>query len=269
MAAAVKRPARRTRIVPAKKKPKMTLDQRIAKVCLKEQETKIKSYSIFDDSSITNVGLNNAGTSGLLLKNILGPSTFAMTQGTNQQERIGNSINHCTLNLKGFITSQPSHIHDNISQYPYEVHVLVYKTRQGSSGDPDNLLQNTNNTNSPITGTAQSTLLPFNRKGYLIKKHRVFRLKSNPVIGTSTAANVVGIENPSWNGPEASFFRRFNFDVNISNTLKFDDTGTSPMNEWCSVGVYVINGDGKAIPSSFTQTRAKITIAATLKYKDC
>lgn len=252
----------------AKAKPKMTLDKRIASISLKNQETKIKSFNIFNNDSILNVGLNNAGTNGLLLKNFLGGTTFSMSQGSNQQERVGNSINNCKLQLKGFIHSMPAHGNNNVSVYPYEVHVIVYKTRQGSSGNPDTILQNTNNTNSAIDGTAISSLLPWNRKGFMIKTHKVFRLKANPVTATSTLANAVGVENPTFNGSQASFFRRFSIDVNISNKLTFDDTGTSPMNEWCSLAAYVVNGDGIIIPSSFQQTRAKIFCQATLKYKD-
>lgn len=253
---------------PMVKKPKMTLEKKIKAISLKEQETKIKSFSIFSDSAILNVGLNNSGTNGLLVKNILGATTFSMAQGSNQQQRIGNTINNCKLNLKGFIHSMPAHSTSNVSLYPYEVHVLVYKTKQGSSGDPDKILQNTNNTNTDINGLAVTTLLPFNRKGYTIKRHRVFRLKSNPATAVSTLSNAIGVENPQWNGGDASFFRRFSIDVPIKNDLTFDDSGTAPINEWCSVGAYIINGDGAVIGSSFQQTRAKITIAATLKYKD-
>lgn len=257
---AVRRPSRK------KTTRSATLDKRIRSITMRDMETKVKSFAIFDNLPILAVGLNNAGTKGLLMKNTLGTPTFTIEQGTNQQERIGNSISNCSLNLKGFIHSMPANSSSNVSPYPFEVHVLVYKTKQGSSGDPDTILQNTNNTNIAITGNASSTLLPWNRKGFTIKKHRVFRMKGNPVSAVSTTPNVVGIENPSFNGSQASFFRRFSFDVNIANKLTFDDAGNSPMNDWCSIGVYVINGDGTTLLG--TQQRAKITIAGTLKYKD-
>lgn len=250
----------------AKKAPKMTLEKKIKAISLAEQETKIKSFPIFDDQAIVAVGLNNAGTKGLLKRNLLGTGTFDMSQGTNQQQRIGNVINEVKLNLKGFIHSMPAHSSSNVSTYPFEVHVLVYKTKQGSSGDPDTILNNTDNTNINIIGNASSTLLPWNRKGFIIKKHKIFRLKANPTVGTSTTPNVIGIENPSFNGAQAEFFKRFNFDVSVKNDFTFDDAGTAPVNEWCSVGVYVINGDGATLLG--TQQRAKITIAGTLTYKD-
>ena len=34
--------------------------------------------------------------------------------------------------------------------------------------------------NINIIGNASSTLLPWNRKGFIIKRHKIFRLKSNP-----------------------------------------------------------------------------------------
>lgn len=258
---AVRRPSRKkttTRSLP--------LDKRIRSITMREMETKVKSFSIFDDQPILAVGLNNAGTKGLLIKNTLGPTTFSISQGTNQQERVGNSISNCSLNLKGFIHSMPTHITTNVSPYPFEVHVLVYKTKQSSSGNPDTILQNTNNTNVNIIGNASSTLLPWNRKGFTIKKHRVFRMKANVVVATSTTPNALGLENSDFNGTGPQFFRRFSFDVNIRNKLTFDDAGTTPTNDWCSIGVYVINGDGTTLLG--TQQRAKITIAGTLKYKD-
>lgn len=262
-----KLPPRKKRIAPRKvARPKMTLEKRIQAITLKDQEQKVKVYQIFNDQSPVGVGLNNAVTKGLLCGNALGNAFFSMQQGTNQQQRIGNEIHDCKLQLKGFIHSLPTVNPSNVSAFPFEVHVLVYKNKNDPLGNPDEILQDGNNANIPINGDDSSTLLPWNRKGYTIKKHRVFRMKANPIIAVSTLANAIGVENPTYNGPNAQFFSRFNFDVPIKDKLLFDDAGLFPNNDWFAIGVYVVNGDGTTLDR--TQIRTKLSCSATLRYKD-
>ena len=253
-------------------KPKMTLEKRIKAITLSEQETKIKVFSLYNQTIPPNSGLKSGtGTAqrGLYIENLLSSATLAMGQGVSQQQRVGNSIHSTKLTLRGFIVSQPQQALVNTSPYPFEVHILVYKKKDDPNGNPDEILQYPNNTNSFITGEASSTLYPWNKKGYTIKKHKIFRLKANPLTATSTTTNAIGIENPSWNGAGPQFFRRFAFDVPIKDTLMFDDGAAGANNDWLSLGVYVVNGDGYVMDSTANpQRRCKVTCFATLKYKD-
>lgn len=250
-------------------KPKMTLEKRIKAIALSEAEQKIKTWQIFDKFEPTNFGLKiGAAARGAIEGNILGGSIFSMAQGTSQQQRIGNSINNCKLNIKGYVFSLPVNPASNTSVYPFEVHILVYKAKNDVTGDPNELLQYPNNTNGHVTGDIQTTLYPFNRKAYTIKAHKVIRLKSNPTLATSTVSTAIGVENPDFYGSNDQFSKRFSIDVNIKDVLTFDDAGVIPANEWCAMGVYVINGDGAVIVSGPAQKRCNVTAFATLRYKD-
>ncbi|MBA7547070.1 hypothetical protein ES705_39472 [subsurface metagenome] len=195
--------------------------------------------------------------------------TLAMGQGVSQQERVGNSIHSCKLNVKGFITSVPFTALTNTSPYPFEVHILFYKKKDDPINNPNEILQYPNNTNAWITGDAKSTMYPWNRKGYTIKKHRIFRMKANALAETSSAPNVIGIANPDFNGASPEFFKRFSIDIPIKDSLQFDDSASGANNEWLSMACYVVNGDGvEMTTTNFPQTRCKLTAFATLRYKD-
>ena len=269
----VVRPRRRVttrRTTTRPKSAKVTFAKRVRMITSSQAETKVKAYGLWDAQGIPGVGLHlhTGGNKGALIGNLLGTPIFSMNQGTTQQTRIGNSISHCTLNVKGFVQSNIFNSNSNTSQYPFEVHILVYKAKSDPSGTPSTLLNMVDNTNSYIDGSARSSMLPFNRKGYTIKKHRVFRMKPNLVLETSTQTSptVIGVGNPNYAGGRAEFFKRFSMDINIKDVLQFDDTGTTVENEWLSLAAYVINGDGLTLLPQ--QIRANITAVATLRYKD-
>jgi len=259
-------PARRS--ATRKKAPRPTLAKRVRMITASQAETKVKAYALWDAQSIPGVGLHahTGGNKGAIIGNLLGAPSFSMGQGATQQTRIGNSISNCKLNVKGFVQSLIYNASTNTSQFPFEVHVLVYKAKSDPSGSPETILNKVDNTNSYIDGSAGSSMLPWNRKSYTIKKHRVFRMKPNLVAETSTGTNVVGIGNPNYAGSRAEFFKRFSMDINIKDVLQFDDTGVTVENDWVAIGVYVINGDGQTLLPQ--QIRAKITAVATLRYKD-
>ena len=266
-----KKPVSQKKSAP-KRRPVMSLEKRIKAITLKEQETKVKVFALYDQTIPPNTGLKNAAGTlqrGLYINNLLSSATLSMGQGTSQQQRVGNSINNCRLNIKGFIVSNPQQALVNTSPYPFEVHIIAYKKKDDPNGDPNEILQYPNNTNSFITGGADSTLYPWNRKAYTIKKHKVFRMKANPITAISSTANAIGVENPSFNGAGPQFFRRFSFDVPIKDVLQFDDSATGANNDWLSLGVYVVNGDGVVMDSTANpQRRCKVTAFATLRYKD-
>ena len=264
------KPKAKPRTKTAKKKapPKMSLDKRIKAISLKQAETKVKTWRIFDAAEPINFGLQvGTNAKGLLEPNILGGSIFSMAQGTNQQQRIGNSISNCKLNIRGYVFSLPVNGTTNTSVYPYQVKLIIYKLKDAVTGSPNELLQYPNNTNGPFTGDTSTLLFPYNRKSYVIKKVVNLRLKSNPIASVSTVSDVVGVENPAFYGSADQANRFFNFSVPIKDVLQFDDEGTIPSNEWCSFGVCVHNGDGAVITTG-RQKRCKVTAFATLRYKD-
>ncbi len=197
------KPRTKARSKTAKKKapPKMSLDKRIKAITLGQQETKMKTWQIFDAAKPQNYGLQvGTNAKGLLEPNILGGQIFSMAQGTNQQQRIGNAINNCKLSVRGYVFSLPVHASTNFSVYPFMVKIIVYKLKDAVTGSPNEILQYPNNTNGPLTGDTSTLLFPYNRKAYVIKKVINLRLKSNPIASVSSVTNVIGVENPAFYG---------------------------------------------------------------------
>jgi len=248
---------------------RMTLEQRMKKIALSNQETKLKTWELLNNVNTRGVGLA-FGTitqrKGAYVEDVLAASVMDMKQGVSQQQMIGNKITDCRLNIKGYINTNPANITSNSSPFPYEVHVLVYKRKDSAANNPEKLMQYPNNTNGLLTGDAGTSMLSFNREGYTIKKHRIFKMKAGPNVATSTAANAIGLENPSYNSADYQFFKRFSMNIPIKKTLLFDDATLSPKNEWCCFAVYIINGDGQTLLN--VQQRANISAVATLRYKD-
>ena len=266
----------------APRKPRVSLAQKIKDIALSEAETKLKVWQVLNNNVTVGSGLAKADatvtpailTKGVYLNNVFADQTIGgtlvpfMSQGTTQQTRIGNSIRDCKLNIKGFVCSNPSSDSTNSSPFPFEVHLLVYKIHNDPLNNPNELLNDTNNTNTYITGSAVNSLFPFNRKGCTIKKHKIFRMRPNFSVGTTSGStdNVVGVINPDNASGEAQFYRRFNLNISMKDKLLFDDVATSPNNEWIAFGCYVINGDGVILQQ--TQQRVTVSAFATLRYKD-
>lgn len=259
------------RRVPARKKVPYTLRRQIKQITLKNQETKIKTWQLFDGQEPINYGLRlgGSGNLGLLRPNVFGSPVFIMNQGTNQQERVGNVINNCYLTVSGYVYSLPVDPSSNFSPFPFTVKVIFYKCKNDPNGGPNEMLQYPDNTNGPFLGDTSTLTFPYNKKSYTVKKVLNLRMKSNPILAVSSQANAVGVENPSWNGSADQAYRLFSCSIPIKRSLQFDDTGTSPQNEWLAVGVSVHNGDGSVItPQGNQQRRCRITAYATLRYKD-
>ncbi len=252
-----------------RRRPRMTLEQRMKKIALSNQETKLKTWELLNNQNTRGVGLQ-FGTitarKGAYVEDVLASSVMNMTQGVSQQQMIGNKITDCKLNIKGFININPASAVSNSSPYPFEVHLLVYKRKDSAANNPDKLMQYPNNTNGVLTGDAGTSMLSFNREGYTIKKHRIFKMRAGPNVATSTIPNAVGLENPSFNAGDYQFFKRFSMNIPINKTLLFDDSTLSPKNEWCCFAVYIINGDGQTLLN--VQQRANVTAIATMRYKD-
>lgn len=262
--------------------PKKSLEQRVKEIALNDAETKLKVWRCLNNAVTIGSGLAKADavavpaidTKGVYLNNIFGDQVVGgatvpfMMQGTTQQQRIGNSIRDCKLNIRGFVHSNPSSDTTNKSAYPFEVHILVWKVHNDPLNNPNEMLNDTDNVNTYITGSATNSLYPFNRKGYTIKKHKVFRMRPNFSVATSSSApsNLLGIVNPNMGSGEAQFYRRFSMDIAMKDKLMFDDQATTPNNEWIAIGCYVVNGDGVILQQ--TQQRATISAYATLRYKD-
>jgi hypothetical protein len=242
------------------KKPSTTFNKRVLQVVDRTRETKMKIFDCFTSEEIHGFGMKTQGSTvqGIKINNLL--SKAALAQGTEQEQRIGNEVSNARLKLRGFIHSNTYDSATNNSTLPFEVHMVVYKRKKSIDNTFDIIKSLPSNSTGEIDGTLMNTLYPFNKDSYIIKKHRVFRMR--PLSHEDSTGPI----NPQ--SSNAPMFQRFIQEINISNKLMYSDTLTVPSNDWVGVLFYCINGDGESGGSASGQIRAKVTMDAVLTYKD-
>lgn len=244
------------------KKTSVSFNKRVLAVVNRGRERKNKVYNLMVDIPVRGSGLivQSGGGNNGAVADIMGLSAIA--QGTNQETRIGNKIGNVKLNLRGFVRSSPFNANSNPYTIPYEVHILVYKNKLDHQGIFSSLKNDINGGTSQVDGTAMNSLRPWNRDLYIIKKHLTLKLNSQPEVSPQQGSAVLV-------NPQSGFnpvMRRFSIDVPVAKTWQYNDNGNIPLNDWCHVAVYVMNGDGNVIPP--TQSRCLVSMDAYVTYED-
>lgn len=234
----------------------ITFEKKVKAVLNKNAETKLKVINLANDG-ILGTGLT-IGTTGFTIPNIL--ASVAMTQGTQQGQRIGNQVSNAFLNVKGFVKTM-IYSPTNTSTLPFEVHILFYKLKNSSIPTSDLLKQYPANVEGPITGHVETTLYPYNTNRYTIKKRLVFKMR--PLNSGISASSSALLNSQQSNAPA---FRRFGCKIPISKVLKYSDGGIIPNNDWVAMSAFVIDGSGE--PLSNTDVRAVLYMDASLRWDD-
>jgi len=167
----------------------------------------------------------------------------AIARGTNESERIGNTIKPLKLNVKGYLFYKPSAVSGNYASYQSRVAVrmMVLQPKQFNSNTNasstvwySQVLQKQNTTVAP-TGKLSDLMAPINKDVFKVWYDKVYYM-STTEIGQATAVGYYMIENK-----DATKF--FNFNIKLPKTLTYDDSnsgGTMPINSapqilmtWC------------------------------------
>lgn len=262
----------------SKKRPayKATFNKRVLAIVKRQSETKLRVVKVYDKQSVHGSGLATTTYTGmttpitpvapgLAKKNLL--EFINLDQGTEQEQRIGNSITDAKLRIRGFIQSAVYNSNTNASLLPFEVHMLVYKRKRDYTNPYDILKAYPNNVTGQISSDIITTLYPWNKDSYHIIKHRVFRMR--PLQHEIAVNTTTGIVNPQ--NSDALPFQRFICNIPIRKVLKFSDGLDFPSNDWVGVLFYVINGDGSIVANPTTNTwdqRALVSMDAVLTFKD-
>lgn len=259
----------RKTITKARKTTKSAFNKRVLAVVNRNSETKMKIIEVFNNQDIHGFGLATAtGISptvpGATNVNIL--DTMALAQGTEQEQRIGNEVSNCKLRLRGYVFSKAYDANMNSSTLPYEIHMVVYKRKKDYLNPFNNIKSLPNNSVGEIDHTIINSVYPFNKDSFIIKKHRVFRMR--PLMAAPSTTSPSNTNSQQSNAP---MFQRFQCDININNKLMYADKVNTPANEWVGVLFYVLNGDGSALydpQNTVWQNRCKVSMDAVLTYKD-
>lgn len=205
---------------------------------------------------------------GIYKSNIF--NALGMGQGVTQDTRIGNSVKTKSLSFRGVVGSLP-YTTTNNGQFPFEVHLLWFKRKKydvSAVSPPHDLKHYATNSLMGVEPTLMGSVIPWNRDAYIIKAHRVFRLRPMPapLYSGQTSTSL----NPQMsNAPQ---FHRFHVKIPIKDNIIFEDGSIIPSNEWCSFAAYVINSDGTVAFDGSTppqwQERAYISMDMVYNFTD-
>lgn len=261
----------------ARKVSTTNFNKKVMAVLHRTRETKMKSVNLANEHFIIGQGLNattqNVGTPsrGYIVPNIL--DNINLLQGTDQETRIGNSIENAKLVLSGVIRSLPYHALDpnnptgtyNGHVTPFEVHMVIYKKKNDILGEPLHLKhESATNTTGICDGTLSNTLYPYNKDSYIIHKVRVFKLRGHRE--QETYQNQPYIDLTGAQDQSLPIVHRFKQSIPISKKLMYRDQAWVPTNSWASVAFYVVDLTGAVINT--LEHRAVLYLDATLTFED-
>lgn len=193
-------------------------------------------------------------------------NAMGMGTGTTQDTRIGNSVKTKSLTFRGVVGSLP-YSANNTGQLPFEVHLLWFKRKKydvAAVAPPHDLKHYATNSMLGVEPTLMGSVIPFNKDAYIIKAHKVFRLRPLRIGVTSNSINQQNSDAPQ--------FHRFHVNIPIKENLIFEDGSIIPTNDWCSFAAYVINSDGTVAFDGSTppqwQERAYISMDMVYRFTD-
>lgn len=232
-------------------------------VVARNQEQKLFVHALYQNVGIKGMGIEAdplAGSAGILKAAML--NSLNVAQGTQQDQRVGNATKTKSLTFRGVICANP-HGTNNTSLLPFEVHLLWYKPKKYTAVTPADIKVAGSNTLVPIRHSLINTVYPWNRDKYMIKAHKVFRLR--PSVASNTGNSTINAQMSN-----APFFHRFHVKIPVAKDMIWEDGVTAPSNDWMGFVAYVINADGSAQIDSNNvwDTRASLTMDMVYQYTD-
>jgi hypothetical protein len=237
----------------------------------KQLETKKKTIILGGATSVSPLNIKAAGLAdtgyGVHIGNVWSTNNFQLDQGTGQNQHIGRTVSNCRLFLKCCIQATFHNEATNISQWPFDVYIIVFKDKLAPNTNvPDALKVEPSGVTSNITGAPLNLMLPFNKARYTIYMNkRIARFKPMPIDRAAVLDST--LQNPTIGSTNNAAFKYFSCKLPCPKTLDFKASGSSQIvNGHLGVGWYIINGDGVGLGA--TQVRATVYPEVTLYYKD-
>ena len=261
---------------------KKVFETKVQNVLNKQMEVKQRTIILTENpTGVYNQSIKGGGLSespstqkGWNITNLL--EKIPIQKGSASTQRIGLAISPKELRLRGYIFASQYNSTTNNNPNPFEVVMVIYKRKNAVSGATNQLKLNANDSSATaITSTPWNDMFEWNRSEFVIKKVRRFKFKAATEIQnmtkpqTETTMTTSIVLNPQTGDARLPMIQRFNIVVPIKKELTYDvvspETNT-PVNDWCSVGFYIVNSDGTTPTAS--ETRAQIYMTGSLKYTD-
>lgn len=195
------------------------------------------AFALPDYNSV-NWGLDN----GVYLLNPT-QNRIAISQGTGQGQRVGNSIRTKSSYLSGILYANQQNASYNVTPKPYEVMFVIYKIiGQGNTADVTltGLFQN-GNTQSTPTGTLQDLTMPINKDKYRIYYRKVFKIGPAENTGTGSSTGLQFYANNDYKRNQKFYIPLTKY---MDKRMKFNDAEQNVRNDNLYLAILPLACDG-------------------------
>jgi len=268
------KPMRKPMVKRMYKRP-ATFAKKVQAVMNKSAET--KSIQFFMDNlpvSSYDVGVYGVGTNQMNQLPLSPDGAITpIAQGTNAQQRIGNSIKLSKVTVRGIISPRAYQATAsdtapaNTAPIPFLFKMWVGYQRDTELNEVEPSLpaffQLGNTTENP-TGTLMDTFRKVNTEKYVIVATRTFKVGYGNISFTSGA----GQTNQAYNNNDFKLNQKFSLDVtkHCIKTLKFNDSNNTPKNRSLYWWFEAVDATGSEIATG--NFPAEISFELDIQYKD-
>lgn len=253
--------------VTAKSNVVKVVKEEVVKRVMEIAETKM---AVYPWTCLQANGLCNYNNASWSTFNILAITPFAgyltISQGTGQNDRLGNKIRTSRLTYRGVLHANPYNVTYNSSPTPQVVMFVVFKKRDLGGNTLLTSIPSFYQTGTGATapqGSMFDICAPFNKDLYEIKYKRVFKVGASVNTGGGTA--------PNWQNMANNDFSRaavFNMDLTkyIPKTILYNDGSSTPACDTVYACWLPCPSDGTT--GSSVNVPLQLTSEVTYEFKD-
>lgn len=243
-------------------KSKKALTKLVRSVVRRQTET--KTVQIYDAQNSVYPS-NSAGYAASIIPLTPFAGYLAITQGTGQGQRIGNTIQLMQVKLSFVLTPNAYDVVTNATPTPIDVIMWMFYDKENPAALPvqgADFLQ-FGNTSAPLLNTLTDEMAPVNTDRYVLIKRRVFKVGYAVAGGTG-----INVARQSFANNDYKFAvkRSYNITKHCIKRVKFNDNNATPSTRGVYCIFQAVRPDGNTIAA--TQIPCNVGVIMTCSYKD-
>lgn len=245
------------------RKRKSSLPRLVKKLIFRNLET--KQFDLYREN-IPIYPWNNVNSAASTIPVSPNLTYLAITQGTGQQQRIGNVINLTTLRLKFLITPNPYHATTNPFPMPLNVGLYLWVSKNQPLDIPSlastNIIQ-LGNSSTSFTGRVVDEMANWNTDLFTLYYRKFFKVGYAQSAAIGTSGNNEYFAN---NDYKLSVKGSVNMLKYAIKRVKFDDNITQATTRGLFMSWVVHRPDGTLLPT--TTVPCGVTQSIVCRFKD-
>lgn len=192
------------------------------------------------------------------------PSYLAISQGTGQANRLGNSIRIKKVYMNLVMWPLPYQMTTNANPRPLDIQLIFFKTKGQSSSSPSitDFFQ-LGNSNTTFQGTLVDLTRTVNKDKFIYLGQKKYKLGYAEYNGTGTNTAQQGNTN---NDYKMNIITKLDVTKYLNKIYKFNDTDNSPFTNDVYCTISGVNADNSSISGAVVP--ANYTVEVTMTYED-